>query len=96
MSSTLLHQHCQAYLARLSTMVREIGGKRLFNNCFVEVLFPGFVQSSAQHPCLVPMKVLFSPGVSLKFKWCNHTVGLIRQYLERIPSLFLFRDQIFI
>ena len=35
----------------------------------------------------------FSPSVSLKSKWCNHTVVLTQVQLRMIPFLFYQRDQ---
>ena len=53
MSSSLLHQACVEYLARLTWMVCEIGGEWPFQRLFCRVPSKVFVLNSTKHPCVV-------------------------------------------
>ena len=55
---------------------------------FCRVLHPGVVQNNSQHPCVV-LIYFFLQVFCLKFKWCIHTIILIRLQLLRISGFFL-------
>ena len=54
MSSSLLAKQCPVYLPHPIRMVYMIGGKRLYNCCFVGCCFQDLLKA-AQHLCVVLM-----------------------------------------
>ena len=76
-----LCQQCQACLARLSWMVREMGDKWPYNFCFVECCFQELLKKHTASSC--SFHLAFSRSVSLECKWCNHTEVLARlQFMD--------------
>ena len=62
-----------------------MGGKCLYSYCFVGYCFQDLFKT---------VHSIFSLSISLKSKWCSHTVVLTWLQLGRIPILFYQRDQI--
>ena len=74
-------------LTCLTWIVFEMEGIWPYSCCFVGCCFKDFFKTACS--ILVSFPSIFSPGVSLKSKWCNHTIVLIWLQLERIPIKLL-------
>ena len=90
MRLSLLCQQCLACFVCLTWMVCEMGGKRLYNSCFVGCCFQEL--SKRAHHILCSSHLAFSPIASFKSKWCNHTIVLTWQQLGKICVLFYQRS----
>ena len=98
MSLSIILLLCPACLAYLIWMIYEMGDKWLYRDCFVAFCFQDLFKSSTSYYflqiCLNLPILLFSPGVLLKSKWCNHTVVLTWLLLKRISILFYQKDNL--
>ena len=90
-SLSLLFQQFPAYII---WMVCMMWCKWPHSCCFVGCCFQDLFKTA--HCILFWFHVAFSVGISLKSKWCNHTVVLTQLQLGRIPVLFYQRDHVFI
>ena len=91
-NSPLLHQQCPTCIVCLIWMIYEIGVSG-----HTDAILKGADSRicSEQHVAfLFNFHLAFSPGTSLKFKWCNHTIVLTWQLLGGILILSYQRDQI--
>ena len=82
-----VHLYFQTCFVHLTWMVCEMRGKWSYSCCFVSCCFQELFKRACS--ILVKSHLVFSQGILLKSKWCNHTVILTWLQLGRIILYFI-------